>query len=58
MRCAACDVELTDIDTSRKSTITGKYYDLCTRCFDSIRDQVTFTSQEKSDEEIIPEIYE
>lgn len=58
MRCQACNEQLSDIDTSRKSTITGKYFDLCTLCFDSIREQVTFTSQEKSDDEIIPEEYE
>jgi len=42
MRCAACDRGLSDLDSSRKSPITGQYYDLCGRCFKTIEDQVEF----------------
>lgn len=40
MRCRSCDVNLNDFESTRKSAITGDYYDLCSNCFDSIKDQV------------------
>ena len=33
MRCAACDCELTSFESTRKSTVTGEYVDLCAGCF-------------------------
>lgn len=32
MRCLSCNVELTDKEATRKSTITQEYLDLCNRC--------------------------
>ena len=32
MRCLSCNVELTDKEATRKSTITHEYLDLCNRC--------------------------
>lgn len=40
MRCAACDSKMSDLDCSRKSPLTGQYYDLCGKCFKTIADQV------------------
>ena len=32
MRCMACDRALTDYESTRKSSATGEYVDLCNRC--------------------------
>ena len=32
MRCIACDRALTDYESTRKSSVTGEYVDLCNRC--------------------------
>jgi len=40
MRCVACDSRLSERDCSRKSPLTGMYYDLCSKCFSTIKDQV------------------
>lgn len=41
MRCRACNEgPLNRKETSRKSLITGEYFDLCEKCFETIRDQV------------------
>jgi|GEM_PF-3283838 len=42
MRCAACDVALTDYESTRKSLITNQYYDLCNNCFKTIKDDLTY----------------
>lgn len=36
MRCIACDAVLSDYEATRKSAVTGEYYDLCNKCFDPI----------------------
>lgn len=35
MHCRACDCVLTDFEATRKSSVTGEYYDLCDQngCF-------------------------
>ena len=33
MRCKACDCELSDFESTRKSSNTGEYLDLCNGCF-------------------------
>ena len=40
MRCVACDDLLTDNESTTKSSITGEYLDLCTRCLSTIRDDL------------------
>lgn len=40
MRCVACDKNLGNRESTRKSPVTGQYYDLCDKCFDTIKDQV------------------
>jgi hypothetical protein len=41
MRCLACNVELSDFESTRKSFTTGEYIDLCNECFKTIKDDVT-----------------
>lgn len=33
MRCACCDVLLTDFEATRRDKLSGRYPDLCGRCF-------------------------
>ena len=40
MRCKACDVGLTDYESTRKSVITGEYLDLCNECYKYIKEDV------------------
>jgi len=37
MRCRACDVELTDIESTRKDPQTEEFLDLCGGCLTVIR---------------------
>jgi len=39
-RCRACDVILSDYEMTRKSTVTGEYFDLCNKCFGCIKHDV------------------
>jgi len=47
MRCMACNANLTDFESTRKSTITNEYLDLCNHCFYTIADDVS--SLERAD---------
>lgn len=38
MRCKACNKELNDFESTRKSKVTKEYYDLCTGCYYHVRD--------------------
>ena len=40
MRCVACDRNLSDYESTRKSATTGEYLDLCNTCLDEITDDV------------------
>lgn len=40
MRCRACDIELTDYESTRKSLLTNEYVDLCNNCYKHIKDDV------------------
>lgn len=37
-RCYACDAELNDYESTRKSRVTGEYLDLCDHCFSEVSD--------------------
>lgn len=37
MRCIACDKDLNDFESTRKSKETGEFLDLCNHCYSSIR---------------------
>lgn len=38
MRCQACDCLLSDQEATKKSKITGEYYDLCSNCLSYVID--------------------
>lgn len=40
MRCLSCDKILNDYESTRKSTVTGDYIDLCNHCYSTIKDQI------------------
>ncbi len=40
MRCVACNKNLNDFESTRKSAITGEYLDLCNTCFHQIEQDV------------------
>ncbi len=46
-RCRSCDKILNDYEMTRKSAVTGEYFDLCNGCFSTIKDQVY--SKERAD---------
>ena len=45
MRCKACDVSLTDFESTIKCTISGDFLDLCSRCRASIIADVDTTER-------------
>ena len=40
MRCIACDRNLSDFESTRKSHDTGKYVDLCNKCYNEIQSDI------------------
>lgn len=40
MRCKACDAKLSDFEATRKSLTTGEFLDLCSTCFNYIKEDV------------------
>ena len=47
MRCFACDCELTDSESTRKSSVTDEYLDLCNNCFSEVQDIFIETEEEE-----------
>lgn len=41
-RCRSCDKVLNDYEMTRKSAVTGEYYDLCGHCFSTIKADVYY----------------
>ena len=40
MRCLACNKELTEFESTRKSAQTGEFIDLCNDCYRPIKDDI------------------
>jgi hypothetical protein len=40
MRCKACNAELNSFESTRKSSQTGEFIDLCNTCYSSVRNDV------------------
>jgi len=40
MRCKACNTPLNDFESTRKSSITGEYLDLCNSCYNVVKNDV------------------
>lgn len=55
MRCVACDKILNDVETTRKSLITGEYYDLCNHCFSFVADDLFSIEGAGTEVEFVPE---
>lgn len=54
MRCKACNKALSDFESTRKSTETGEYIDLCNWCYGTIsKDAPMHEREDLRDEEII-----
>lgn len=60
MRCRACDVVLTDFESTRKSVKTGEYIDMCDKCFQFTKAYIEVEEREdlRSYEELAPHITE
>lgn len=52
MRCLACNKNLNDFESTRKSATTGEYVDLCNHCFHNVeQDLETLVREDLRDEE-------
>jgi hypothetical protein len=40
MRCLACNKNLNDFESTRKSATTGEYVDLCNHCFHNVEQNI------------------
>jgi len=40
MRCKACNAELNNFESTRKSAVNGEYLDLCNTCYRSVSNDV------------------
>jgi hypothetical protein len=40
MRCIACNKNLNDFESTRKSIISGEYLDLCNTCFHQVEQDI------------------
>jgi hypothetical protein len=40
MRCVACNKNLNDFESTRKSIVSGEYLDLCNTCFHQVEQDV------------------
>jgi len=40
MRCLACNIELTDYEATRKSSVTNEFVDLCNKCYNAINEDI------------------
>ena len=40
MRCMACNKNLNDFESTRKSATTGEYVDLCNHCFHNVEQDI------------------
>lgn len=51
MRCYACDCELSDSESTRKSPTTNEYLDLCNTCYGEVQDIFIEVAEEKERKE-------
>jgi len=42
MRCLSCNCSLTDFEATRRSIVTMEFYDLCNRCFKTVREDLVY----------------
>jgi len=54
MRCIACNKNLNDFESTRKSATTGEYVDLCNHCFHNVEQDIeSIVREDLRDEESI-----
>jgi len=54
MRCIACNKNLNDFESTRKSTTTGEYVDLCNHCFHNVEQDIeSIVREDLRDEESV-----
>jgi len=46
MRCQACDRNLSDFESTRKDSKTGKFIDLCNQCAGIINEDLSIDDRE------------
>jgi protein-arginine kinase activator protein McsA len=45
MRCKACNINLSDFESTRKSSTSGEFIDLCNTCYSTIQQDVDPASE-------------
>ena len=54
MRCIACNKNLNDFESTRKSATTGEYVDLCNHCFHNVEQDIeSIVREDLRDEESV-----
>ena len=54
MRCLACNKNLNDFESTRKSATTGEYVDLCNHCFHNVEQDIeSIVREDLRDEESV-----
>ena len=51
MRCIACNRNLSDFESTRKSKTTGEYLDMCNKCYSTVKASVPVVESEQFPEE-------
>ena len=46
MKCRACNVTLSDYESTRKNARTGEYIDMCNHCFSTIEEEFEVIERE------------
>lgn len=52
MRCQACDILLSDYESTRKNITTGEYIDLCNKCYSYVKDTIVTIDRPDLEESI------
>ena len=54
LRCLACNKNLNDFESTRKSAVTGEYIDLCNTCYHVVEEEVPAKERDdlRSEEEL------
>lgn len=56
-RCYACDTNLSDYESTRKSKATGEYLDLCDICYSEVSDIFITVEEELEEKELEKQSY-
>lgn len=56
LRCIACNKNLNDFESTRKSVVTNEYLDLCNSCYHFVQEELP--AKERDDLRSEEEVYE